>query len=102
MNYVLINKMTTKPNARQQVIDIMIEAGKLFSDNPSCLLYIVSASKDDANLIWVQDIWKNQTDHELAMKSEEMSDYVKQAMPLLEGMPEQFEVEPKGGKSDLI
>jgi quinol monooxygenase YgiN len=101
MNYVLINKMTTKPGKRQAVIDILIEAGKPFDGNSSCLMYLVSTAKDDPNAIWVQDIWTNKPDHETAMQADEMSGYIKTAMPMLEGMPEQYEVEPAGGKIRL-
>jgi quinol monooxygenase YgiN len=102
MKYALINKMTTKPGKRQEVIDIMLESGKLFNDNPSCLMYVVAASVNDPNVIWVQDIWENKEDHESAMQSDEMSAFIKQAMPLLEGMPEQFPIELVGGKSDIL
>ena len=102
MNYVLINKMTTKPGKRQEVIDIMVKAGKPFDENPSCLIYLLGGAKDDPNAIWVQDIWTNKEDHETAMQTEEMAAYIKQAMPLLEGMPEQFEIEPAGGKSAIL
>jgi quinol monooxygenase YgiN len=102
MNYVLINKMTTKPGKRQEVIDIMIKAGKIFDENPSCLIYLLGASKDDPNAIWVQDIWTNKEAHETAMQTDDMSAYIKAAMSLLEDMPEQFEVEPMGGKLDVL
>ena len=102
MNYILINKMTTKPGKRQQVIDLLLRAGKPFDNNAACLLYLVSASKEQPDVIWIQDIWTNKEDHEEAMRSEEMSTFIKQTMPLLQGMPEQFQVEPAGGKSNLL
>ena len=55
-------------------------------------------ASDDPDVIWVQDLWTDQAAHEAAMSTEEMSGYVKQAMPLLAGMPQQIEVEPSGGK----
>lgn len=94
--------MTTKAGERQKVIEIMLKAGKPFEDNASCLLYLVSASKDEPDVIWVQDIWTNKDGHETAMQSDEMATFIRQAMPLLEGMPEQFQVEPAGGKSNLL
>ena|SRR5665213_3577266 len=102
MNYVLINKMTTKPGKRQEVINIMVKAGKLFDENTSCLMYLLGASKDDPNALWVQDIWTNKEDHKAAMQTDEMSIFIKEAMPLLVGTPEQFEVEPAGGKTDVL
>src|SRR4051812_928805 len=94
MNYALLNKMTVKPGKRQEVIDILLESGAAFDDNPQCLLYLVSKDKQDENVIWVQDVWTDELSHEQAMNDEKMQWYVKQAMPLLEGMPEQIAIEP--------
>jgi quinol monooxygenase YgiN len=96
--YALINKLTAKPGKRQEVIDLMLEAGAPFDHNPSCLLYLVSTDKEDPDVIWVQDLWTDRADHEAAMATEEMSAQVKRSVPLLAGMPEQIEVEPVGGK----
>jgi len=102
MNYVLINKMISKPGKRQEVIDILTESGKAFDNVPACLLYLVSESVDDPNVIWIQDVWTNKADHEALMKSESMQNFIKKAMPLLAGMPEQYEIKPVAGKSEWI
>lgn len=101
MNYSLINKMTAKPGKRDEVLKIMLESGKAFDNNEHCLLYLVSKDKKDENVLWVQDIWTDQASHKEAMSDEAMQEYVKQAMPLLEGMPEQIAIEPAGGKSNF-
>lgn len=102
MKYALINKMTTKPGKRDEVIKIMLESGAAFNDNQSCLLYVVSKDKKDENVLWVQDVWTDADNHQAAMSDTSMQEYVKQAMPLLTGMPEQIEIEQVGGKSDFI
>ena len=94
--------MITKSGKRQEVIDILLEAGKQFNDNSSCLLYLVSGDKNDPSVIWVQDIWSNQADHQAAMQTAQMAKYIKQSMPLLAGMPEQFHVEISGGKASFL
>ena len=59
MTYALLNKLTAKPGQRQQVVDILLESGKLlFPDNPACHMYMVSAATEDPNVIWVTD-WKS-------------------------------------------
>jgi quinol monooxygenase YgiN len=102
MSYALINKMTTQPGKRDEVIEIMLKSGAAFNDNPSCVLYVVSKDKKDDNVLWVQDLWTNGDDHKTAMNDAEMQAYVKQAMPLLDGMPQQKEVEIVGGKMNAI
>jgi quinol monooxygenase YgiN len=98
MSYMLINKMTTKLGKRDEVIAILIESGKLFNDNDSCELYLVSKDKKDDTVIWVQYIWKDSESHQQAMNNESMKSNIQQAMTLLDGMPEQIEVEAVGGK----
>jgi quinol monooxygenase YgiN len=98
MAYALLNKLTAKPGKRGQVIDILIESGELFDDNPACVLYLVSESADDPNLVWVVDLWTSQEAHAEALKAPELRPYVEKALPLLHGMPEQIEVRPVGGR----
>ena len=98
MTYALLNKLTAKPDQRQQVVDILLESGKLFNDNPNCHLYLVSESADDPNAIWVVDLWTSQEEHEKALQNPQLRPFVEKSLPLLEGMPEQIEVRPVGGK----
>jgi quinol monooxygenase YgiN len=98
MTYALLNKLTAKPDQRQQVVDILLESGKLFDDNPNCHLYLVSESTDDPNVIWVVDLWTSQEEHEKALQTPELRPFVEKSLPLLEGMPEQIEIRPVGGK----
>ena len=98
MTYALLNKLTTRPDQRQKVVEILLESGRLFDDNPSCFWYVVSESADDPNVIWVIDLWTSQEEHAEALKAPELQPFVEQAMPLLEGMPEQIELRPVGGR----
>lgn len=98
MSYALVNKMTTKDGKRDEVLDILLKSGSAFDENEHCLMYLVSKDKNAPNVIWVHDIWTDAESHEQSMQDETMQQYIKQAMPLLEGMPQQFEIELVGGK----
>jgi quinol monooxygenase YgiN len=98
VTYVLLNRLTAKPGQRQRVVEILLESGRLFEDNPECLLYLVSESTDDSDLSWVIDIWTSEEAHAKALKAPELRPLIEQATPLLEGMPEQIHVAPAGGK----
>jgi quinol monooxygenase YgiN len=98
MAHALLNRLIAKPGQRDRVVEILLESGRLFDDNEACLLYLVSESQDDPNLIWVVDLWTTKEAHTEALKARELRPFVEQAMPLLEGMPEQIEVRPVGGK----
>lgn len=96
--YALINKLTAKPGKRDEVMKILLEAGKPFDDNSACLLYLVYKDVTDPNVIWVEDVWTDKDNHTTAMAKPEVRPFVAQAIPLLEGMPEQREIELVGGK----
>lgn len=98
MSHLLLNKMTVKTGKRDEVINILLESGKAFDDNEDCLLYIVSKDQSDETVIWVQDAWTSQDAHKRAMSRDQMKMYIQKAIPLLEGMPEQIEIEYAGGK----
>jgi quinol monooxygenase YgiN len=96
MEYALINKLTAKPRKRDRVVEILLESGQLFNGNEACLLYLVSVDANDANVIWVVDLWKSKKAHTEALGDPELGRYVEQATPLLEAMPEQIEIKSKG------
>jgi quinol monooxygenase YgiN len=98
MTYALLNKLTSKPNQRQHVVDILLESGTLFDDNSDCFLYLVSEATEDPNVIWVVDLWTSKEAHAKALENPELRPFVEKAMPLLEGMPEQIEIRPVGGR----
>lgn len=98
MEFALLNQLAAKPGQRERVVEILLESGKLFDDNPACRLYLVAVSDDDANLIWVADLWTSEQEHAEALKAPELRPFVEACMPLLEGMPEQIRLRPAGGK----
>jgi quinol monooxygenase YgiN len=98
MSHVLLNRLTAKPGQRRRVVEILLESGKMFDDNPACLLYLVSEANDEPDVVWVVDLWTDGEAHAEALKAPELRPFVERAMPLLEGMPEQIEVRAVGGK----
>ena len=96
--YALINKLTAKPGKRSEVIDILLESGKTFQTSPACILYLVYEDVKDQNVIWVEDLWSSKEEHASALANPEVRSYVTRAVPLLEKMPEQIELDLAGGK----
>jgi quinol monooxygenase YgiN len=97
-HYALINKLIAKPGKRDDVINVLLESGKNFSDNPACILYLVNKDARDPNVIWVEDLWTGKEEHDAALAEPYLRPLMAQAMLLLEGMPEQIEIVPVGGK----
>ena len=98
MAYVLLNKLTAKPGKRDQVVQNLLESGKLFDDNAECVMYLVTEASDSPNDIWVFDLWTSEEAHSQALQAPELQPSIAETVPLLEGMPEQIEVQARGGK----
>jgi quinol monooxygenase YgiN len=98
MTHALLNRLTALPGQRDHVIEILLESGKLFDDNPACLLYLVSESIDDPDVIWVTDLWTSEHEHAQSLARPELKPFIAEAMPLLAGPPEQIGIRPVGGK----
>ena len=98
MAHVLLNKLTAKPGKRDQVIQNLLESGKLFDDNAECVMYLVTESSDSPNDIWVFDLWTSEYAHSQALQAPELQPSIAETVPLLEGMPEQIGVQARGGK----
>jgi quinol monooxygenase YgiN len=96
--YALLNRLTAKPGQRDTVVQYLIESGELFTGNTACLMYLVAQPADDVDTIWVVDLWTTREAHAEALQAPELQPYVEKTMPLLEGMPEQIELTPRGGK----
>lgn len=98
MDYVLINKLTTKPGKRDEVTAILLESGRAFDGVEACVMSLVSHDDADADVIWVQDVWTSEAEHERVMADPAMRVHIQRALPLLAGMPEQHRLTPRGGK----
>lgn len=98
MTYTLINRLTAKAGQRPQVVQNLLESGRLFNDNDACLLYLVTESAEDPNEAWVVDVWTSQAQHAEALQAPELQPYFAKTMPLLEAAPEQITLQARGGK----
>ena len=98
MAHVLLNRLVAKPGQRDLVVQNLLESGKLFDNNPACLLYLVTEPADSPSDIWVVDMWTNEEEHTKALQAPEMRPWVSKTTPLLEGMPQQIKVKARGGK----
>ncbi|GAA4154860.1 hypothetical protein GCM10022286_02960 [Gryllotalpicola daejeonensis] len=96
---MLINKLTVKPGKRDEVTAILLESGKAFDGIDGCVMSLVTHDADDADVLWVQDVWADEAAHEAAMAEPQMREYVQKCVPLLSGMPEQHRVLAVGGKT---
>jgi quinol monooxygenase YgiN len=92
--YGLIGKMKSTPGQRDQLIAILLEG---VSGMPGCLNYVVAKDPQDADGIWISEVWENQEKHKASLSLPSVQAAIKKARPIIAGFGERFETEPVGG-----
>ncbi len=92
--YGLIGKMRAVSGARDELIAILIEG---VSGMPGCLSYVVAQDPDDADAIWLTEVWMSEADHRASLSLPSVRDAIAKGRPLIEGFGERFVTRPVGG-----
>lgn len=94
MKYGLIGKMLAVPGKRDALIDVLL-AG--VSGMPGCLSYVVARDAEDADALWVSEVWESKDAHAASLSLPAVRDAIARGRPLIAGFGERFETEPVGG-----
>jgi quinol monooxygenase YgiN len=92
--YGLIGKMTATPGQRGALIAILLDG---VADMPGCLSYIVAKDLDDANAIWVTEVWESQASHAAALSLPTVQHAIARGKPLIADFGDSVVTEPVGG-----
>jgi quinol monooxygenase YgiN len=87
----------TQPGQGDALAEILLAAGNELRANDACLLYIISRSLDDADVVWVTEVWTDKGAHDESLTNPEVQASIAQARPLIAGI-EGMELRPVGGK----
>lgn len=97
-DYGLIGKMTALPGRREDLIEALIEASRLIRDAKGLHSWLVHADVEDADAVWITEIWDDQESHDASLGLPGVRDHIMATMPLLAGAPRQGTVlRPIGG-----
>jgi quinol monooxygenase YgiN len=92
--YGLISQLTTKPEQRDELVQILADATKRMS---GCLSYVIAldAVRDDA--IWITEVWTDTESHAASLKLPEIQVAMTKGRPLITGMGSRTETKPVAG-----
>jgi quinol monooxygenase YgiN len=90
-------RMTAKPGRGEELARLMLAAAAEQAGDPGCLLYLVNRAKGDAEVLWVTELWRSQTDLDASIERIRGSDDVTAVMALVEEF-EAIELDELGGK----
>ncbi|WP_241562285.1 putative quinol monooxygenase [Streptomyces hoynatensis] len=88
--------MRTRPGRREEVAALLLRSASALSE-AGCRSYVVSLSEDDADAIWVTEVWESREAHDASLRLPEAQAAIAEAMPLLTGEFTRQETKVLGG-----
>ena len=92
--YGLIGKATCVPGQRDVFIDILLEG---VGAMPGCLSYIVARDANDADTIWITEVWDSKESHTASLMLPAVRQAIAKGRPLIASFGDQTVTEPVGG-----
>lgn len=96
--YALFGKIQAKSGKGRQLAEMLLAGTKTLERAKGCLLYLVSRKPDEPDAVYVMEVWESREDHQNSLKIPAAREVIKQAMPLIEKVPEGITLEVLGGK----
>ena len=92
--YGLMEKFIAADGRRDELIGAMLDS---IGDMPGCLSYVIARDPQDANGVWITEVWDSRESHEASLQLPQVRATIARARPLIAGFGERFETEPVGG-----
>ena len=92
--YGLIGKMLTVSGQRDAMIAILLEGT---GEMPGCLSYVVARDPNDADAIWITEVWDSQETHAASLTLPAVKQAITRGRPLIAKFGESFVTTPVGG-----
>ena len=94
--YGLIGKLTATPGQRDTLQAILLENE---GGMPGCYSYIIAQDPDDADSLWITEVWDTQESHTGSLKLASVQQAIAKARPLIAGFSNRVVTKPIGGIS---
>jgi len=92
--YGLIGKMKAVPGQRDALIAAILEGSAAM---PGCLSYIVARDADDADAIWITEVWDSEASHDASLQLPAVQASIARAKDLVAAMETGVVTAPVGG-----
>ncbi|HEV2082587.1 MAG TPA: putative quinol monooxygenase [Brevundimonas sp.] len=92
--YGLIGKMTAHAGRRDELTAVLLEGlGRM----PGCLSYVVAHDPEDADAIWVTEVWTDAASHQASLQTPEVRAAIQKGRPLIADFSDAVTTTPVGG-----
>ena len=89
--------MVAQPGQGPALADTLLRVADGLRDAPGCELYIVNTSPDEADTVWVTEVWADEAASDRARSGELGEVGIGDVLGLLAGPPELVDLTPLGG-----
>ncbi len=96
--YGRFGQFRARPGAGDALSALLLEAAEGLRADDGCLLYVVSRSDADPDVLWVAEAWTDRSAHTASLQHPAARALITRAMPLIAAMGEAVEHRPVGGK----
>lgn len=96
MAYGYIGSMKAKPGKRDEVVAILT-AGIDNAKKAGCTLSVIAAAENDADTIWVTEVWESKEKHQASLELPETAEAIAKTGELLSGEFTTHELSVAGG-----
>ena len=97
-SYGMQVRFTAQPGHGDELEAILLEAAAGTEAEDDCLLYIVSRSPADPDVVYVTEVWTSREAHDRSLEDEAVRALITRAMPLMAQPPDAQTLAPAGGK----
>lgn len=96
--YGRTGKIIAQPGQRDALVKVLLRAAEALGEAEGCYLYVVGQVPDEADTIWITEVWRSAADHRASLDLEAIQALIRDGRPLIVSMTESYEVIPVGGK----
>jgi quinol monooxygenase YgiN len=96
MRFGMYARLVAKPGERDALTAILLRGVEALRAH-GCQLYVVNHAADNADAVWVTEVWDSREAHAASLQLPETRQAIAQAMPLLTGEFESIELNVAGG-----
>lgn len=87
----LIGSLQSAPGKRDELLAILTRST---GEMPGCLSYVVAKDPDDADLIWITEVWTDADAHKASLSLPSVQAAIAEARPLFGAMGMRVVTEP--------
>lgn len=97
--YGLIGKMRAVEGRAAELAEILV-AGS--GEMPGCLSYVVALDPNDADALWVTEVWTDEASHKASLQTDVVKAAIAKGRPLIAGFEQHVQTEPLAGSHGLV